>query len=115
MFRFLKAGVSVEQTTEPGTALAAPAVRSFFYQNTHVLFGRTYLPCVLYCYVVGASVLAALAVEYFPVKDLLKIQKQYLCIATLIQVTLCPFKYSFLGWKKGTPEMGSSLVGHYAR
>ena len=59
--RFLEAGVSVEQTTEPGSALAAPAVR-FVLGESHFQNTSPYLLSLF-----GCSVLAALAVEYFPV------------------------------------------------
>ena len=59
--------MSVEQTTEPGSALAAPAVR-FFWENR--IF-RTHL--LIFCrFMVVRSVLAALAVDIFLSKDLFK-------------------------------------------
>ena len=48
--RFLEAGVSVEQTTEPGSALAAPAVRSFLSDHSCFVWeNKSSLCLILLC------------------------------------------------------------------
>ena len=54
----------MEQTTEPGSALAAPAVGIFFIRTPMFYLGEHIFPV---SYVAVASVLAALAIEFFTV------------------------------------------------